>query len=128
MHGYTYSGHATACAVGLKNISIIERDHLVERSQQMGERLLQGLQTLTEFPFVGEVRGKGLMCAVEIVTDKDSRQPDVAKAAQINQAALNRGLRSRPLANNLAFSPPLSITEEEVDEIVRLLGSAMDSV
>ncbi len=128
MHGYTYSGHATACAVGLQNIAIIERDGLVERSRQMGERLMNGLQSLTEFPFVGEVRGKGLMCAVEIVTDRESRQPDPAKAAQINQAALKRGLRSRPLVNSLAFSPPLTITEEEVDEIVRLLGSAMDSI
>ena len=128
MHGYTYSGHATACAVGLAKIAILERDGLVERSRAMGERLLKGLQSLAEFPFVGEVRGKGLMCAVEIVTDKESRQPDPAKAALINAAALQRGLRSRPVANNLAFAPPLSITEEEVDEIVSLLGSAMDSI
>jgi len=100
----------------------------VEHSRKMGERLLKGLQTLTEFSFVGEVRGKGLMCAVEIVTDKESRQADPAKAGLVNQAALKRGLRTRPLANSLAFAPPLSITEEEIDEIVRLLGSAMDSV
>ncbi|MCU0484549.1 MAG: aspartate aminotransferase family protein [Anaerolineales bacterium] len=128
MHGYTYSGHATACAVGLANIAVLEREGLVEQSRAMGERLLKGLQSLAEFPFVGEVRGKGLMCAVEIVTDKETRQPDPAKAGQINTLALKRGLRSRPLANNLAFAPPLTITEEEVDEIVRLLGSAMDAV
>jgi adenosylmethionine-8-amino-7-oxononanoate aminotransferase len=128
MHGYTYSGHATACAVGLANIAVLEREGVVEHGQAMGERLLKGLQSLAEFPFVGEVRGKGLMCAVEIVTDKETRQPDPAKAGLINNAALKRSLRSRPLANNLAFAPPLTITAEEVDEIVRLLGSAMDSV
>lgn len=128
MHGFTYSGHATACAVGLANIAILEREGLVERSRVMGERLLKGLQSLLEFPFVGEVRGKGLICAVEIVTDKESRQPDPAKAVQINNQALKLGLRSRPLVNSMAFAPPLTITPEEVDEIVSRLGSAMDSV
>ncbi|MFN8371792.1 MAG: aspartate aminotransferase family protein [Anaerolineae bacterium] len=129
MHGYTYSGHATACAVGLKNLEILEREKLAERSKQLGERLLRGLQTLSEFANVGNVRGIGLLCGVEIVADKGTRQPDAALANRIMKLALDRGLRSRVVGGNtLAFSPPLSISEEEVDEIVKRLGSALDSI
>ncbi|MFH2103466.1 MAG: aspartate aminotransferase family protein [Chloroflexota bacterium] len=128
MHGYTYSGHATACAVGLKNLEIIEREDLVGRARQVGERLLAGLKKLEEFPFVGDVRGLGLICGVEIVLDKQTRQPDPALANRIYKAALDRGLRSRPLGATLAFSPPLTISEEEVDEIIQRLGAAMDTI
>jgi putrescine aminotransferase len=128
MHGYTYSGHATACAVALKNLEIIESEGLVERARLMGQRLLEGLKRLEEFPFVGEVRGLGLICGVEIVTDKQSRQPNPQLAMQIFKEAQARGLRSRPLGNTLAFSPPLIISENEVDEIVQRLGAAMDAI
>lgn len=128
MHGYTYSGHAMACAVGLKNLEIMEKDEYPNRARELGKRLLEGLQSLTEFPFVGDVRGLGLVCGVEIVTDKTAKTADPALAMKIFKAAEERGLRSRPLGNVLAFSPPLSINEEEVDEIVRRLGAAMDGI
>lgn len=128
MHGYTYSGHATACAVGLANIELIEREGLAERAKALGPRLLSGLQTLLEFPFVGEVRGLGLVCGVEIVADKDSKTPDAALAGKIAKMAQDRGLRTRTLGSTLAFSPPLVISEEEIDEIVSILGGVMDSL
>jgi adenosylmethionine-8-amino-7-oxononanoate aminotransferase len=128
MHGFTYSGHAAACAVGLKNLEIMERERLLENSKRMGERLRGGLASLLEFPFVGDVRGRGLLCAVEIVQDKENRKPDPAKAAALADAALAHGLRTRNVSNSLAFAPPLIINEEEVDEIVRILGSVMDSL
>ncbi len=128
MHGYTYSGHAMACAVGLKNIEIMEREEYPKRAKELGQRLLAGLKTLAEFPFVGDVRGLGLVCGVEIVADKESKTPDPALTMKIFKAAEQNGLRSRPLGNTLAFSPPLSINEEEVDEIVKRLGAAMDGV
>lgn len=129
MHGFTYSGHATACAVGLKNLEIMERENVAERSRRLGERLLTGLQSLKEFGIVGDVRGIGLLCGVEIVADKTSKQPDAAMAGRAYKAALDRGLRSRAVGGNtLAFSPPLTITEDEVDEIVKRLGSALDSL
>lgn len=126
MHGFTYSGHPAACAVGLKNIEIMEREDLTGRSRLLGQRLLEGLKSLVEFPFVGDVRGLGLMCGVEIVSDREKRTADPARAMQIFKAAQQLGLRTRPLGNTLAFSPPLSISEDEVDEIVRRLGAAMD--
>lgn len=128
MHGFTYSGHAAACAVGLKNLEIMERERLPENAVAMGERLRSGLQSLLEFPFVGNVRGRGLLCAVEIVKDKESRAPDMAKTAALADAALAHGLRTRNVMNALAFAPPLSINENEVDEIVRILGSVMDAL
>jgi putrescine---pyruvate transaminase len=128
MHGYTYSGHAMACAVGLKNLELMENDHYPTRAKELGKRLLDGLQTLTEFPFVGDVRGIGLLCGVEIVSNKETKAPDAAMATRIFKTAQERGLRSRPVGNTLAFSPPLAINEEEVDEIVKRLGAAMDGV
>lgn len=127
MHGYTYSGHATACAVGLRNLELIENEKLVERAKQRGERLLAGLQSLKEFSVVGDVRGLGLICAIELVADKESKTADVALAGKIMRLCMERGLRTRSLGSTLAFSPPLTITEDEVDEIVRILGSALDS-
>lgn len=124
MSGYTYSGHATACAVGLKNVEILERG-LVANSHAMGDRLLKGLEGLTEFPQVGEARGKGLLCAVEIVKDKDTRAPDAATATVIMNSAMSIGVRTRVVGNSLAFSPPLSITADEVDSIVQMMGDAL---
>jgi adenosylmethionine-8-amino-7-oxononanoate aminotransferase len=128
MHGYTYSGHAAACAVGLKNLEIMERENFPERAKKLGQRLLEGLQTLKEFPFVGDVRGLGLVCGVEIVSNKETKTPDPALAMKIFKAAQAHGLRSRPLGATLAFAPPLVISEEEVDEIVKRLGAAMDGI
>ena len=129
MTGYTYSGHATACAVGIKNIEILERDRLAENSQIMGERLLNGLQTLCEdFPQVDNARGRGLLCGVEIVKDKASREPDATTATQVMNACMEHGLRTRGLGNTLAFSPGLVINEDEVDEIIKTLGAVLDTV
>ena len=128
MHGYTYSGHAMACAVGLKNIEIMEHEEYPKRAHDLGKRLLDGLKTLLEFPFVGNVRGLGLICGVEIVSDKEAKTADPALTTRIFKAAQERGLRTRPLGNTLAFAPPVCIDEDEVDEIVKRLGAAMDSV
>ncbi|MFN8433697.1 MAG: aspartate aminotransferase family protein [Anaerolineales bacterium] len=128
MHGYTYSGHAMACAVGLKNIEIMEQEEFPKRARELGKRLLEGLKKLEEFSFVGDVRGLGLVCGVEIVSDKTTKTADPATTMKIFKAAEALGLRSRPLGNTLAFSPPLSINEDEVDEIVKRLGAAMDGV
>jgi 4-aminobutyrate--pyruvate transaminase len=94
----------------------------------LGKRLFDGLQSLREFPFVGDVRGLGMVYGVEIVSDREAKTADAAMAMKIFKAAQERGLRSRPLGNTLAFSPPLSINEEEVNEIVKRLGAAMDGV
>lgn len=128
MHGYTYSGHAMACAVGLKNIELMEREQYPARAKELGKRLFEGLESLKEFGFVGDVRGLGLLCGVEIVSDKDAKTADPTQTMRVFKAASERGLRTRPVGNALAFAPPLAISEEEVDEIVKRLGAAMDAV
>ncbi len=126
MHGYTYSGHATACAVALKNIEILEREHLVRNARTSGEILLEGLAALTEFPQVDNARGKGLLCAIEIVKDKaTTRTPDMATANALMGAAMAAGLRTRVVGNALAFSPPLIITAKEVESIVQTMGDVL---
>jgi len=129
MHGYTYSGHAACCAVGLKNLEIIERSALVERSRELGAYLLAQLQPLREFDCVGDVRGLGLLCGMEIVADRETRTPDPARATAIANACLARGVRTRAVGNStLALSPPLIITREEIDHIVQTLGAVLDSI
>lgn len=128
MHGFTYSGHATACAVALKNVEIIEREKLVDNGFEMGARLRLGLESLKEFAVVGEVRGIGLIYGVEIVSDREAKTADLALTARITKLCQDRGLRTRNVGSTLAFSPPLSINSDEVDEIVRILGSVLDSL
>ena len=126
MHGYTYSGHAAACAVGIANIDIIERDGLVENSRLMGERLLTGLQGLVdEFPNIDNARGVGLIAGIDVVLSKASREADLATAAKISDAAMDMGLRARPLGGTIAFSPPLCITADEVDIVINTMGDAI---
>ena len=98
MHAFTYSGHPTCCAVALRNLEILEREGLVERAARMGERLLKGLQTLSALPAVGDVRGLGLMCGVELVADKASKAPfppERKVGEKVRRAAEARGLFTR---------------------------------
>ena len=126
MHGYTYSGHAAACAVAIANIEIIEREGLAANSAVLGERLLNGLQGLAdEFPHIDNARGKGLICGIDVVKSKSSREADVDRAGAICDTAMALGVRVRPLGGTIAFSPPLIISAEEVDIVVRTLGEAI---
>ncbi len=126
MHGYTYSGHAAACAVGIANIDIIERDGLIENSRAMGARLLEGLQGLVdEFPNIDNARGVGLMAGIDVVASKESRTPDSDTATAIGNHAMDMGLRARPIVETIAFSPPLCITAEEVDIVINTMGDAI---
>ena len=125
MHAYTYSGHAVACAVALKNIEIIEREGLVERAAEMGSRLLDGLRTLESHSSVGEVRGLGLMCGVELVSDKSTRASYPASdriGPKVLNAARERGLLLRNRGDVLCLAPPLVVTAEQIDRIVDIVG------
>lgn len=128
MHAYTYSGHATCCAVALANLDIIEGEKLPERAGQMGARLLAGLLALAEeFDCIGNVRGLGLMCAVEFVADRESKAT-ANLAAPILKACLERGLLTRAKGESLLLAPPLIITEKEVDEMLGIVREAIGEV
>jgi len=131
MHAYTYSGHPTCCAVALRNLRIIEEEGLVERAAVLGDRLLTGLKTLYALDGVGDVRGKGMMAAVELVADKATKQPYPAEAnigARVYQEMLKRGLFTRVLGDMILLAPPLVSTEEQIDQIVAIIGESVQAV
>ena len=126
-HGYTYSGHPVACAAGLKTLEIYERDGLYEHAAEMGEYLQSRLAPLRDHDRVGEVRGAGLLAAVELVEDQASRQPDAALAKRATQLCQDNGLILRNVAGcALAMCPPLIISREQVDELVDKLTLSIE--
>src|SRR3989441_4327141 len=103
-HGFTYSGHPTACAVGLRNLQILEEESLVERAAELGAYLQRKLQTLRELEIVGDVRGLGLVAGVELVSDKATKKAfDVSEgvARRVWLEALERGVIVRPLSGDV---------------------------
>jgi putrescine aminotransferase len=131
-HGFTYSGHPTACAVGLRNLQIIEEERLVERVAEKGRYLLDRLQVLRAHDIVGDVRGLGLLAGVEFVRDRGSKQLFDASegvARRVWLAALASGVIFRPLGGDvIATSPPFVISEREIDRLVEGLDSAIGRV
>lgn len=129
-HGYTYSGHPVACAAALKTLEIFERDKLFEHAAAMGEYLQLGLGKLRDHPLVGEVRGKGLIAAVELVADKAAGTAfaDGRVGAFTQRACLANGLSLRAVAgNSMAFCPPLIITRAQIDEMLAKFSKGLES-
>ena len=131
MHAFTYSGHPTACAVGLANLEIIERENLVEAVEAKGRKLLAGLRQLSSMDCVGDVRGIGLMAGIEFVEDKASKKP-FAPARKIGERVykecVRRGLFSRIRGDIFMLAPPFVITEAQIDRVVNILGEAISVV
>jgi putrescine aminotransferase len=136
MHAATYSGHPVCCAVGLSNIEIIQREDLVGRASTMGERLLAGLQGLRDLSIVGDVRGLGMMCGVELVTDHNTKTPVLGLGPRITREALSRGLlvRIRPgsadpaVGDTICLAPPLMTPAEVIDRIPEILRATIVAV
>lgn len=129
-HGYTYSGHPVACAVALKVLEIFQRDNIFNHAAEMGEYFQQKLQNLQAHPLVGEVRGRGLLAAVELVANKTSGQAfdGSAVGAFAQTACQENGLIVRAVAgSSIAFCPPLVITREQIDEMIDCFVRALDS-
>lgn len=127
--GYTYNGHPVAAAVALANLDIIEREGLLGRAVTMGAHLHAELQAqLGDLPIVGEIRSVGMMLAVELVTDRDSRTPLPLDPARMPHDVIRResGVIVRDSAHSLVLSPPLIITEEETKEVAAALRSVLE--
>jgi adenosylmethionine-8-amino-7-oxononanoate aminotransferase len=133
MHAATYSGHPACCAVGLRNVELIEGENLVERSAIMGRRLLAGLESLRDLPNVGEVRGLGMMCAIELVENKETKAPAIGLGPRVAKEALTRGLIFRlrggaadpAIGDCICIAPPLSTPTESLDRIVDILRASI---
>ncbi len=129
-HGYTYSGHPVGCAVALRNLRIIEEENLVTNAAEMGELLRTKVRNL-DIPCIGEVRGKGLMNAVQLVKDPETHTVFDAKigfANLVSAIAWENGLMLRPLIDDgLQLSPTLAITETDIDDLVGRLASSIEA-
>ena len=129
-HGYTYTGHPAACAAALKTLEIYKRDNLFEHAAEMGEYLQTRLKEFDSHPLVGEVRGRGLLAAVELVANKHSGEAfdDTSVGAYAKQACQDNGLLIRAVGgNSIAFCPPLIITTDQIDEMVDKFSLAMQT-
>jgi 4-aminobutyrate--pyruvate transaminase len=128
-HGYTYSGHPVACAVALKVLEIYQRDEIFEKAAITGKYLQKRLAEFSDHPLVGEVRGSGLLGAIELVADKKTGQPFVGGAVggYAQKVAQDSGLLIRAVAgSSLGFCPPLIITEPQIDELIGKVSIALD--
>jgi putrescine---pyruvate transaminase len=131
VHGYTYSGHPVSAAVALRNIEIIEREGLVERTRSdTGPYLAKALATLNDHPLVGETRSVGLIGAVEITSDKASGARFGGKEGTagpiVRDLCIANGLMVRGIRDSIVMCPPLIITHAEIDQLVATIRMALD--
>jgi adenosylmethionine-8-amino-7-oxononanoate aminotransferase len=128
-HGYTYTGHPVAAAAALKAIEIYQRDKLFDHAARVGRYMQSRLREFSDHPLVGEVRGKGLIAAVELVANKERRESfaDGKVGATAKQYCQDHGLLIRAVSGNcLAFCPPLVITEAQIDEMIDQFSRGLD--
>ncbi len=127
-HGFTYSGHPVACAVALANIDVIEREQLVEKTGgEIGAYFQKKLSELSNHVLIGETRGVGLLGAMEIVKDKETRERFDGNTGGIcRDHCFENGLIMRAIGDTMVLSPPLSITKPEIDELFGLAVKALD--
>ena len=129
-HGYTYSGHPLACAVALETLRIYEADDVIGHVRAVAPRFQEGLRRFAGHPIVGDVRGLGLIGAIELAADPAARRPFEPKrgvGAYLVRRAQAHGLITRVLGGDvIAFSPPLVITEVEIDDLIGRTARALD--
>jgi adenosylmethionine-8-amino-7-oxononanoate aminotransferase len=130
-HLITFGGNPASCAAGLANLEIMENEGVVENSAEMGDYLYEQLQTLYEHPIVGDVRGgMGMLAAVELVQDRDTKEkfPEEAKiSAKLTPIMEKNGLLGR-FGDIISIAPPLTITKDEVDFVVRAVDSSLEEL
>ena len=131
MHGYTYSGHPLACAAALANLDIVIEENLPANAGAVGGYFLERLGELTEYPSVGDVRGVGLMLAVEFVKDRKTKEPFPAYdpyLMAIQKSCMEANVWVRIQANKMIFSPPLVFENSHVDTAVDAVHAALSQV
>jgi putrescine---pyruvate transaminase len=131
VHGYTYSGHPAACAVALRNLEIIEREGLVERTRSdTGPYLAQALASLRDHPLVGETRSLGLIGAVEIVaepgTNKRFKGAEGTAGPIVRDLCISNGLMVRGIRDTIVMCPPLIISHSQIDQLVATIRLSLD--
>ncbi len=129
MHGYTYAGHPVACAAALASLAIVRDEDLPGNAARQGAYLMERVKPLERFAAVGEVRGKGLMIALDLVKDKKTREPidpTEGYADRVAAAARAAGALVRPVGTKIILSPPLVIQRAEIDTLADALHTAFE--
>ena len=138
-HGHTYIGHPVACAAALAVQKVIERDHLLAAVRRQGAALRERLKSqFGEHPHVGDIRGRGLFLACELVADRASKEPfdpTLRLHARVKAEAMARGLMVYPMGgtidgrrgDHVLLAPPFIVTDADLDEIVERLAAAVDA-
>ncbi|NQV83868.1 MAG: aspartate aminotransferase family protein, partial [Rhodospirillales bacterium] len=129
-HGSTYGGHPVAAAVALETLKIYEERDIVGHVRAVSPRLQDGLRKFSNHPLVGEVRGIGLVGALELVRDKASKEsfdPKLGVGAYFQEQAEREGLIIRAIGDTIAVCPPLIIVDEEIDELLGCLQRALEA-
>ncbi len=131
-HGFTYSGHPVGAAIALEALDIYRDIDLIGHVRRVSERFLSGCQALMEHPLVGDARGIGLFCGIELVKDKKTREkydPALKVGQRVQDAAHAGGLYLRSIPpDRISFMPPLIIEENEIDDALAILRKALDIV
>jgi putrescine aminotransferase len=127
-NGFTYSGHPVAAVAGIKNLEIMKREKLFEQVQETGPYMQQQMQTLRDIPIVSDVRGQGLMACVECEVNQGGNdlEMDYEIGNRIDKHCQALGLMVRPIINMCVMSPPLTITREQIDEMVSILRRGIE--
>jgi adenosylmethionine-8-amino-7-oxononanoate aminotransferase len=136
-HGFTYSGHPVACAAGVAALDYLHGNQLVERVSQMEGRLLNGLRQLAnDCEMIGDVRGRGFLCAMEFVSNRETKQPlppEIRIGQAVARAAMANGLIVYPgagcvdgtLGDHIMIAPPFVMSESEIDELLERLAKSL---
>ena len=130
-HGYTTSAHPVTTAVALENLAIIEERGLVNNAREVGAHMRAGLARFADHPLVGEVRGKGLIAAVELVADKSTKarfEPVGKVGMRFFERAHDHGLIARAMGDSIALCPPMIITSAQVDEMLRRFAATLEDI
>ena len=128
-HGFTYTGHPVCAAVALKALELMEERDLFAHAARVGSYFQAGLRRFADHPLVGEVRGKGLLGACELVADKQTREAFPTQrgvGAYCMERCLDQALILRALGDTVAFCPPLIVIESDIDEILERFGRGLD--
>ena len=129
-HGFTYAGHPVTTAVALETLRIYDEMDMVPHVQRVGAYMQKVLGRFADHPLIGDVRGVGLLTGMEMMADKATRTPFTppGKAGAVaDRHARANGLITRFVGDRIAFSPPLIITETEVDELAARLQKTLDA-
>jgi len=130
-HGFTYAGHPVTTAVAVETLKIYEEMDMLGHVRTVGPHLQAAIGAFRDHPLVGDVRGVGMIVALEMVADKATGapfDPALKVGGRVEQAARKHGLIARFIGDRVAFSPPLIVTESDIDDIAARLGRALDEV